>query len=62
MGTTRMGADSTESVVGLRLRTHDIGDLTITSSIVFHTSGAMNPSITIAALALEAVDHLDEDL
>ncbi|MFB6232777.1 MAG: GMC family oxidoreductase [Haloarculaceae archaeon] len=62
MGTTRMGRDPAESVVGPRLRTHDVRNLTVASSSVFVTAGAMNPTLTIAALALKAADHVDEDL
>jgi len=62
MGTTRMGTDPGESVVDPRLRTHDVGNLTVASSSVFVTAGAMNPTLTIAALALKAADHVDEDL
>ena len=61
-GTTRMGTDPAESVVDARLRTHDVSNLTIASSSVFPTSGAMNPTLTIAALALKAARHLDRDL
>lgn len=62
MGTTRMGTDPDVSVVDPRLRTHDLSNLTIASSSVFVTGGAMNPTLTIAALALKAADHLQEDL
>jgi len=62
MGTTRMGTDPDESVVNSRLRTHDVSNLTIASSSAFVTSGAMNPTLTIAALALKAAGHVDEDL
>jgi choline dehydrogenase-like flavoprotein len=62
MGTTRMGTDPAESVVNPQLRTHDLGNLWIPSSSVFVTSGAMNPTLTIAALALKAADHVDEAL
>ncbi len=62
MGTTRMGRDPEESVVDPRLRTHDVGNLTVASSSVFVTAGAMNPTLTIAALALKAADHVDADL
>jgi choline dehydrogenase-like flavoprotein len=61
-GTTRMGTDPEESVVDPRLRTHDLDNLTVASSSVFPTSGAMNPTLTIVALALKATDHLDADL
>ncbi|NEU59018.1 GMC family oxidoreductase [Halorussus sp. MSC15.2] len=62
MGTTRMGTDPDESVVNSRLRTHDLRNLAIASSSVFVTSGALNPTLTIAALALKAADHVDERL
>ncbi|MFC7138351.1 GMC family oxidoreductase [Halosimplex aquaticum] len=62
MGTTRMGTDPESSVVNPRLRTHDVRNLSVASSSVFVTSGAMNPTLTIAALALKAADHVDEDL
>jgi len=62
MGTTRMGTNPEESVVDHRLRTHDLANLTVASSSVFTTPGALNPTLTIAALALKAADHVDEDL
>jgi choline dehydrogenase-like flavoprotein len=62
MGTTRMGHDPDASVVDRRLRTHEVGNLTVASSSVFPTAGAMNPTLTIAALALKAADHLAADL
>ncbi|WP_049921560.1 GMC family oxidoreductase [Halopiger djelfimassiliensis] len=62
MGTTRMGADPTQSVVGPDLCTHDLENCWIASSSVFPTGGAMNPTLTIAALALKAADHVRETL
>ena len=62
MGTTRMGTDPAESVVNPQLRTHDLANLTIPSSSVFPTGGAMNPTLTIAALALKAAEHVAERL
>jgi choline dehydrogenase-like flavoprotein len=62
MGTTRMGTDPAGSVVDPRLRTHDVENLSITSSSVFPSSGAMNPTLTIGALALKAADHVAADL
>jgi choline dehydrogenase-like flavoprotein len=58
MGTTRMGTDPDESVVGPDLRTHDVRNLSVASSSVFPTGGAMNPTLTIAALALKCADHV----
>jgi choline dehydrogenase-like flavoprotein len=62
MGTTRMGTDPAESVVTSRARTHDLENCWTAGSSVFVTGGAMNPTLTIAALALRLADHLDEVL
>jgi choline dehydrogenase-like flavoprotein len=62
MGTTRMGTDPTESVVDPDLRTHDHRNLWISGSSTFVTGGAVNPTLTIAALALRLADRLDEAL
>ena len=62
MGTTRMGTDPQESVVNRQLRSHDLSNLSIASSSVFVTAGSMNPTLTIAALALKCADHVDERL
>jgi choline dehydrogenase-like flavoprotein len=62
MGTTRMGTDPATSVVNPRLRTHDHPNLTVASSSVFPSAGSMNPTLTIAALALKAAKHVRADL
>jgi choline dehydrogenase-like flavoprotein len=62
MGTTRMGTDPDESVVDASLRTHDLANLWLVGSSVFPTGGAMNPTLTIAALALRASERIDADL
>jgi choline dehydrogenase-like flavoprotein len=62
MGTTRMGENPEESVVDANLRTHDLRNLFINSSSVFVTSGAMNPTLTIAAISLRLAEYLDEML
>jgi choline dehydrogenase-like flavoprotein len=62
MGTARMGSVPAESVVDPRLRTHDVRNLSVASSAVFPTGGAMNPTLTIAALALKCADHVDDAL
>jgi choline dehydrogenase-like flavoprotein len=62
MGTTRMGVDPTESVVNPQLRTHDLRNLYVPSSSVFVTGGAMNPTLTIAALSLRLAAHLHSRL
>lgn len=62
LGTTRMGETPEESVVDPNLRTHDLSNLSVVGSSVFVTGGAMQPTLTIAALALRLADHLDEVL
>jgi choline dehydrogenase-like flavoprotein len=62
MGTTRMGTDPEESVVTPRTRTHDLDNLWVAGSSVFVTGGAMNPTLTLAALALRTADYVDETL
>ena len=59
MGTTRMGTDPAESVVAPDCRTHDLDNLWIAGSSVFPTGGAMNPTLTIAALSCRLADRLD---
>ncbi|MFB6155096.1 MAG: GMC family oxidoreductase [Haloferacaceae archaeon] len=58
MGTTRMGDDPESSVVDAHCRTHDVANLWIAGSSVFPTGGAMNPTLTIAALSLRVADAL----
>jgi len=62
MGTHRMGADPGESVVDADCRTHDLDNLWLVGSGAFPTGGAMNPTLTIAALSLRAAAALDADL
>jgi choline dehydrogenase-like flavoprotein len=57
-GTNRMGADPMSSVVDPNLKAHDLDNLYICDASVLPTSAAVNPSLTIAALALRAGDHI----
>jgi choline dehydrogenase-like flavoprotein len=58
MGTYRMGRDPKTSVVDADLRAHDHPNLFLLGSGVFPTGAASNPTLTIAALALRAVDAI----
>ena len=58
IGTTRMGKDARTSVVDADLRAHDHRNLFLVGSAVFPTSGAANPTLTIAALALRATPEI----
>ncbi len=51
-GTARMGTDPQTSVVDTQCRAHDLDNLIICDASVLPTSGAANPSLTIAALAI----------
>ena len=57
-GTARMGADPATSVVDVNLKAHDLENLYIVDASVLPTSAAVNPSLTIAALALRAGEHI----
>lgn len=58
IGTLRMGADPATSVVNPHLVSHDVPNLVVVGSSVFPTSSALNPSLTIAALALRAATQI----
>jgi len=59
-GTARMGVDSASSVVDRNLKAHDLDNLYIADASVLPTSAAVNPSLTIAALALRAGAHIGD--
>jgi glucose dehydrogenase len=58
MGTCRMGANKTNSVVDKFGRCHNHANLFIVGASVFPTSAASNPVLTLSALALMAVDEM----
>lgn len=58
IGTARMGDDLKTSVVDRNLRAHDHPNLFVLGSSVFPTSATANPTLTIAALSLRAVEPL----
>jgi choline dehydrogenase-like flavoprotein len=57
-GTCRFGADPSESVLDPNNRAHALANLYVVDSSFFPSSGATNPSLTIAANALRVADHL----
>ncbi len=57
-GTARLGLDPSRSVVNLDCQSHQIGNLWITDASVLPTSAAVNPALTVAALALKAAPKL----
>ena len=58
-GTACMGKDPATSVVDTYCRAHDHSNLFIVDASVLPTSAAVNPALTIAALALRAARHLE---
>jgi choline dehydrogenase-like flavoprotein len=60
LGTARMGDDRETSVTNGYGQAHDVPNLYIVDGSVFPTSGAVNPTSTIVALALRATEHLIE--
>lgn len=60
LGTARCGDDPTRSVVDRWGRAHDVPNLFIVDGSVMVTSGAVNPTATIAAWALRCAEHIIE--
>ncbi|GGB75682.1 FAD-dependent oxidoreductase [Blastomonas aquatica] len=59
MGGTRMSDGPRYGVVDRNLLVHGTTNVTVLGGSVFPTGGHANPTLTIAALALRAADHLD---
>lgn len=62
MGTCRMGDDPEKSVVNGWGRSHDVKNLFIVDGSIFVTSGAVNPTSTIQALALYIGDRIKTNI
>lgn len=60
LGTARMGVDPRKSVVNEWGRTHDVRNLFIVDGSVFVTSGGVNPTSTIQAIALYIADQIKQ--
>jgi len=58
LGTAKMGDDPATSVVDAWGRCHDVPNLFIYDGSIWPTSSGMNPTATIAAMALRCADHL----
>ncbi|MEM1117754.1 MAG: GMC family oxidoreductase [Bacteroidota bacterium] len=61
-GTLRMGHDPAASVVDAQGKAHDLGNLYVADASVFPSSGATNPTLTIAANAFRVADHLEAEV
>jgi choline dehydrogenase-like flavoprotein len=62
LGTARMGEDPERSVVNEWGRSHDVKNLFIVDGSVFVTSGGVNPTPTIQAVALYIADAMKQRL
>ena len=57
-GTARMGTDAASSVVNADCRSWDVPNLWVCDGSVFPTTGGVNPSLTITAIALRTADRI----
>jgi len=62
LGGTIMGDDERQSVTDSFGRVHDTDNLYVTGTSVFPTTGAVNPTFTLSALAARTADHLGAPL
>ena len=62
LGTARMGTDPARSVVNEWGRCHDVKNLFIVDGSIWVTSGGVNPTSTIQALALYIADSIKQRL
>ena len=62
LGTARMGRDPATSVVNEWGRSHDVKNLFIVDGSIWVTSGGVNPTSTIQALALYIADTMKQRL
>lgn len=58
MGTTRMTSDPRAGVVDANCKVHGMSNLYVAGSSVFTTSGTINPTLTVVALALRLAEHI----
>lgn len=61
LGTARMGSDPRASVVDEFGRAHDVKNLFVIDGSLFVTSGAVNPTSTIQALALRTAEFVKQN-
>ena len=62
LGTARMGTDPRSSVIGPTHETHEVPSLYITDASAIPSSLAVNPQMTIMALATRAAEHIHKAL
>ncbi len=60
MGTTRMSDDPKLGVVDPNCKVHGIDNLFVAGASSYVTAGAVNPTLTLIAMAIRLTDHLKE--
>jgi choline dehydrogenase-like flavoprotein len=58
LGTARMGRDPASSVVGMDHQVHDTAGVYVADGSVVPTSPAVNPQVTIMAMATRAAEEI----
>lgn len=58
MGTARMHQDPNQGVVDADCRVHGIANLFVAGAAAYPTGGAVNPTLTVVAMALRLSDHV----
>ena len=61
-GTTVMGTDPKTSVLDTYCRSHDVKNLFVVDGGFFPSSSAVNPALTIMAMALRVGDHIKNEV
>lgn len=61
-GTVRFGTDPKTSALDTMCRAHDVKNLYVVDGSFFPSSSAVNPGLTIMAMALRVGDHLTNDV
>lgn len=61
-GSVRMGSSKLSSIVGPDLRCHQLANALVVSTAVYPSSGSANPTFTLMALAILAVETLSRAL
>jgi len=62
VGTARMGNDPKRSVLNRFNQAHDVKNLFVVDGSCFVSSGCVNPTLTILALAMRSSDYLVEQM
>jgi choline dehydrogenase-like flavoprotein len=57
-GTVRFGSDPASSALGTFCRAHDHENLFVVDAGFMPSSAAVNPALTVAAMALRVADHI----